>query len=158
LCDALAICKNKNQLRLKIVGAIENVEYYNSCISVLDNAKIEWEYLGAKPKNQLNEVYENSSVFCLPTFHENYGHVIVEALTYGLPIVISEHTPWRNLAEKGVGFDLALEGKLFAEKLDYFTELSDEEYSLYSAKCIEFSKNIIANESVIEENRKLFIV
>jgi glycosyltransferase involved in cell wall biosynthesis len=157
LCDALAICKNKNQLRLKIVGAIENVEYYNSCISVLDNAKIEWEYLGAKPQNQLKEVYENSSVFCLPTFHENYGHVIVEALTYGLPIVISEHTPWRNLAEKGVGFDLALEGKLFAEKLDYFTELSDEEYSLYSAKCIEFSKSIIANESVIEENRKLFI-
>ncbi|MFN5794294.1 MAG: glycosyltransferase family 4 protein [Bacteroidota bacterium] len=157
LCDALAGCKNKNQIRLKIVGAIENTEYYNSCISVLDNAKIEWEYLGAKPQNQLKEVYENSSIFCLPTLHENYGHVIVEALTYGLPIIISDHTPWRNLVAKGVGFDLALEEKLFAEKLDYFTELSDKEYSEHSAKCIEFSKSIIAKESVIEENRKLFI-
>jgi glycosyltransferase involved in cell wall biosynthesis len=157
LCKSLAVCKNKNKIRLKIVGATEDISYYNSCILILENAKIEWEYLGAKPQNELKDVYVNSSVFCLPTLHENYGHVIVEALTYGLPIIISEHTPWRNLVEKGVGFDLALEEKLFAEKLDYFTELSDEEYYVYSAKCIEFSKSIIAKESVIEENRRLFI-
>src|SRR3546814_17574361 len=36
---------------------------------------------------------------------ENYGHVIAEALEAGLRLLISDQTPWRGLAEAGVGHD-----------------------------------------------------
>jgi glycosyltransferase involved in cell wall biosynthesis len=45
----------------------------------------------------------------LPSLGENFGHVIVEALSAGCPILISDRTPWRGLAERGVGWDLPLE-------------------------------------------------
>jgi glycosyltransferase involved in cell wall biosynthesis len=157
LVDALALCKNKRDVLVKIVGAIEDQNYYNTCVSVLEKAKIEWEYLGAKPQNELKEVYLSSSIFCLPTLHENYGHVIVEALSFGLPIIISEHTPWRNLLEKGVGYDLKLELDLFAQKIDYFIEMSNTEFAVFSKNSIQYSKTILAKESVIDDNRKLFI-
>jgi len=157
LAEALSFCKNKNLIRIKIVGAIEDNEYYNSCIGILDNAKIEWEYLGAKPQNELKEVYLSSSIFCLPTLHENYGHVIVEALSFGLPILISGFTPWRNLQVKGVGFDLNLDINLFSEKIDNFVEMSNQEFSVFSKNSIKYSKTILAKESVVAYNRKLFI-
>src|SRR3546814_15539936 len=47
-------------------------------------------------------------IFFLPTFGENYGHVIAEALEAGLRLLICDQTPWRGLAEAGVGHDLPL--------------------------------------------------
>ena len=157
LVEALTFCKYKNSIKIKIVGAKEDLDYYNSCISILENAEIEYEYLGPKPQNELKQVYMSSSIFCLPTLHENYGHVIVEALSFGLPIIISEHTPWRNLPKKGVGYDLKLELVLFAQKIDSFIEMSNTEFAAISKNSIQYSKTILAKESVIDDNRKLFI-
>lgn len=47
-------------------------------------------------------------LFFLPTLGENYGHVIAEALEAGLRLLLSDRTPWRDLARAGVGHDLPL--------------------------------------------------
>ena len=44
----------------------------------------------------------------LPTFNENYGHVILESLTAGCPVIISDQTHWLTLSEKKAGWDLSL--------------------------------------------------
>ena len=44
----------------------------------------------------------------LPTFAENYGHSIVEALSVGTPMLISDNSPWKNLQEKGFGWEISL--------------------------------------------------
>jgi glycosyltransferase involved in cell wall biosynthesis len=54
-------------------------------------------------------VLADSHFFVLPTLGENFGHAIVEAWQSGIPVVISDRTPWRGLAQKNVGWDLALE-------------------------------------------------
>ena len=38
-----------------------------------------------------------SDVFLLPTGGENFGHAIFEALSCGVPVLISDQTPWRGL-------------------------------------------------------------
>lgn len=48
-------------------------------------------------------------LFLLATKGENFGHAIGEALRAGCPVLISDRTPWRGLAERGVGWDLPLE-------------------------------------------------
>ena len=45
----------------------------------------------------------------LPTHGESFGHIIVEAWAAGCPVLISDRTPWRELREQGVGWDVPLD-------------------------------------------------
>jgi len=50
------------------------------------------------------QLYQQASVFVLPTFSENFGIVIAEALAAGVPVITTTGTPWRELPEKGCGW------------------------------------------------------
>ncbi|GAB4483417.1 MAG: hypothetical protein OHK0031_06680 [Anaerolineales bacterium] len=49
------------------------------------------------------DAFFNADVFILPSYSENYGMVIAEALAQGLPVIASTETPWPQLEEKGCG-------------------------------------------------------
>ena len=56
----------------------------------------------------IREAVVSSDLLFLPTAGENFGHAIQEALAAGCPVLISDRTRWRDLAPKGVGWDLPL--------------------------------------------------
>lgn len=63
----------------------------------------------------------------MPTQGENYGHVFIEALSSGTPILLSDQTPWRNLKDKGIGWDIPLARKdRFIHALQAFNHLNVE--------------------------------
>lgn len=43
--------------------------------------------VGRIPLNQVSEYYKNGSIFCMPTKHEPFGIVFIEAMSHKLPIV-----------------------------------------------------------------------
>lgn len=53
-------------------------------------------------------LYTESSLFVLPTYSENFGMVIAEALSCGLPVMTTTGTPWNELNEKGIGWCINL--------------------------------------------------
>ena len=58
-------------------------------------------------KNEVKaRMFCESDIFCLPSFSENYGIVIGEALSYGLPCVVSTETPWAMLEDHNCGFSV----------------------------------------------------
>ncbi len=59
--------------------------------------------------------YAVASLFLLPSHSENFGLVIAEALVRGVPVLTTDTTPWRQLAEHGAGRCVPWE--------DYATEL-----------------------------------
>lgn len=56
------------------------------------------------------KLYQQSSLFCLPSFSENFGMVIAEAMSCGVPALTTNGTPWQLLngevATMGVSFDM----------------------------------------------------
>lgn len=44
-------------------------------------------YLGVLLKDKLAAIYRTADVFCLPTFHEPFGLVFIEAMASGVPVV-----------------------------------------------------------------------
>lgn len=42
-------------------------------------------------------LYQESSIFCLPSYSENFGMVIAEAMSCGLPVITTNNTPWQVL-------------------------------------------------------------
>lgn len=55
--------------------------------------------------------YANSSLFVLPSFSENFGMVIAEALASSLPVIVSKGTPWQDVAFYNAGWwvDISLD-------------------------------------------------
>lgn len=58
-----------------------------------------------------HRLYCESSLFVLPTYSENFGMVIAEAMSCGVPCITTNGTPWQDLNEKHLGWciDLSLE-------------------------------------------------
>ena len=47
--------------------------------------------------------YQDSDFFVLPTYSENFGLVIAEALASGTPVITTQGTPWKDLEEYQCG-------------------------------------------------------
>ena len=73
---------------------------------------------------QLSEVYENADLLLLPSRHENFGNVVIEALAHGCQVAVSNQT--------GVSVDLRESGMI-----DYGVVLERKE-ELWSEWMIEW--------------------
>ena len=44
----------------------------------------------------------------MPSLTENFSYTVLESFQAGIPVLISDQTPWRGLEAKGIGWDLPL--------------------------------------------------
>jgi glycosyltransferase involved in cell wall biosynthesis len=93
----------------------------------------------------------------LPTRGENFGHIILESMQAGVPVLISDQTPWRNLAEHKAGWDLPLEDpKAFAYIIDKVAAMDESELAEWRRGAKEFAARYSNDEKLIALNRNLF--
>lgn len=50
------------------------------------------------------DLYNQADLFVLPTYSENFGIVIAEALAAGVPVITTKNAPWRQLVEHDCGW------------------------------------------------------
>jgi glycosyltransferase involved in cell wall biosynthesis len=59
--------------------------------------------IGSKFGQDKIEIYHSADLFVLPTYSENFGIVVAEALCCGLPVITTKGTPWQELETKKAG-------------------------------------------------------
>ena len=62
------------------------------------------EFVGALKGAQKWEAYRAADLFVLPTYSENFGMTVAEALAAGVPAIVSKGAPWERLEQKKVGW------------------------------------------------------
>lgn len=68
------------------------------------NLQQEISILGPQFDKDKQNSFLSSDLFVLPTFSENFGLVIAEAMSYGLPIITTKGTPWQELDTHNAGW------------------------------------------------------
>lgn len=67
-------------------------------------SRVEVVFTGEKHGEELEREYENCDVLVLPSWTENFGGVVVDALAHGKPVIASKFTPWKVLEDERCGW------------------------------------------------------
>lgn len=150
--------KIQGNIEIDIFGPIEDAAYWKeteqSISKLPENVKV--VYKGYISHEQVLETYFRYHFFVLPTLSENFGHVFVEALAAGCPLLISDQTPWLNLAEKKIGWDIPLENPdKWIEIVNHCINMDSANYSTLSENSREYAKQWLSNPEVEESTLKI---
>jgi len=149
----------KGNVQFNIYGPMEDKSYWAECENIISRVprNVEVKYCGSITHNKVGTVMREHDIFFLPTLGENFGHVILEALCAGCPILISDQTPWRDLEKEGVGWDLPLSKvEMFQEVLQRCVDMDNEEYMKWSERARKYGLEVTKDDGVVEQNRGLF--
>ena len=92
-------------VNLDIYGFKEDSNYWQNCEEII-NRNNNITYCGELVNGGLTPLSNRYTFFILPTYNENYGHVIFEAISLGMiPILSKETTPFDKEINKIVGLN-----------------------------------------------------
>ena len=102
-----------NNWKVRIVGPdqeghTQEVKAECERLGIVDD----WEFVGPEYGEELQSEYANADLFVLPTYSENFGSVVIEALAHEVPVITTKGTPWSELesAKCGKWIDLPSAG------------------------------------------------
>lgn len=153
-----ALSNLQGRVWFDIYGPLEDGRYWEECQRLITSlpANVQVRYRGFVPHEEVHGILQNYHLFFLPTQGENFGYSILEALRAGLPILISDRTPWRDLEAAGVGWDVASEqvGR-FSELLQKCVEMDALEYHELSARAFAYGLRSSTDPDVVAQSRLL---
>ena len=160
LDGALRLLGNlEGDIRFNIYGPLEDSGYWAECEQIISELpqNVAVQYCGTVAHDNVLSVMGAHDLFLFPTLGENFGHVILEAFLAGCPVVLSDQTPWRGLADKRVGWDIPLSGLAdFHSVLQRCVMMDEEEYKMWSDSARAFGLSQTQDDSVVARNRALF--
>lgn len=161
LIDGLAQSKLffSSHSKFVIVGGVEKQfeDYYHGLLEQVKKLGLQEKvkFVGSLTGKSKFQVYASARYSFLVSNSENFGNVVIEALSQGTPVVASTGTPWAKLPEKKAGFWIQNTPETIAETVDSIIQQSDEEYRNYRQGALNYSKEFDVFEHVGEWERIL---
>ncbi|BDQ01735.1 glycosyltransferase [Ignavibacterium sp.] len=143
--------------QIEIVGNGDE-KYINELRKIIlrNNFIDEIKILNPKFGKEKITAYHNADLFVLPTYSENFGMVVAEALACAVPVITTKGAPWEELITHNAGWWIDIGAKPLAKALTEAMQLSDGErkqIGLNGRKLIE--KNYLI-ESVAQKMIQLY--
>lgn len=134
--------------QLKIFGPkTDNIKFLDKA-KLLKNLSIEDPIYG----NKKIDIILNSDALILPSLSENFGLIVAESLSLGLPVATTNNTPWSEISEEKVNcgwiIDQTVTGiLLFLKKLE---NISVDELKLKGENGISLIEKKFDNKDIIK--------
>ena len=99
-----AIQERFSEWRLVIAGP-DNGGYLGKMQHLADELHLKRiEFVGLLKGERKWQAYQDADIFVLPTYSENFGMTVAEALAAGVPAIVSKGAPWQDLERKRAGW------------------------------------------------------
>ncbi len=96
----------KSEWELHIVGNGDPKDYVNHIKELIEKYSESGNIFLFPPMYGEDKIieYSNSNIFILPSYTENFGMVVAEALAMELPVITTRNTPWNCLEKIHAGW------------------------------------------------------
>jgi len=114
--------------RMKVVGPDEG-GHRAQVQKLVEKAGLigEWEFSGPLDGEEKRQALAAASLFILPTYSENFGIAVAEALSSGLPVITTTGTPWQKIREHQCGWWVDPDANSLRTALAEATTMSPEQ-------------------------------
>ncbi len=145
------------EVRLDIYGTRQGDDYYNACLSLAQSLRtVSVKLHGEVAPEQIPALLSHAHFYYSATRGENYGHAIAEALVAGVPVVVSNLTPWKDLPARYAGFDCQASPEGFAPVLQQCLDMDQDTYTQWTAGARAMGEGIARSSQDTEAYRLLF--
>jgi glycosyltransferase involved in cell wall biosynthesis len=149
----------KGTVQFSVYGPIEDIDYWNHCQELMLQLppNVTVEYGGTVSPDGISDLMTQHDLLFLPTLGENFGHVILEAMASGSPVLISDRTRWRGLEAAGVGWDVPLdEPERFQDIIQRCIAMDSVAWDGLSEGARRYAAQRQRDPEAFEQNRTLF--
>jgi glycosyltransferase involved in cell wall biosynthesis len=150
----------RGDVHFDLHGPIHHTAYWEKCLKLIGDlpGNVHFNYHGPVPSEKVPALFaQDHHALFMPNEGDNFGHTMLEAMCSGLPLLISDRTPWRGLAERHVGWDLPLEGAAkFTEAIQRLVAMDQTEFDRWSAGAYAYGMEQVNDPATVAANLKLF--
>lgn len=132
LC-AVAACKNRNNVELHVIGKGEYTKRWKKLATKLGLNNVVWH--GWVQRNEAIQIMQSCHVMVITSLADLTSTVLLEALSYGLPVIATNHCGFANVINDSCGIKVDLKNynevvKGFADAFDRMYEDENFRYQL----------------------------
>lgn len=114
-------------------------------------------YLGFADDDKLVELYKENDIFVLPTFFEGMPTVVLEAMSYGMPIIVTDTGATTDLVDDKNGFIIEkADMKSLKNAIVNFYQLDDAKKKMLSVNSYNKVKDNFTWKVVAQKHYDLF--
>lgn len=146
-------------ISLTIYGPQEDVAYWQQCEALMAAlpSHVTVRHAGVLSPEQVPAALAGHELFVFPTLGENFGHVIFEALKAGLPVLLSDQTPWQSTPDGAVQ-TLPLDALApWREAIKAQAALSPTERQVRRQAAAALADTMMHSSDRVAANRQLFL-
>lgn len=155
-----ALAHVKCRVSFDIFGAVIEPHYWSRCEHLIASlpSHVSVRRHGTVPSQAVPDLFARTDLFFLPSKSENFGHAIFEALSCGVPVLIGDQTPWRNLAAQSAGWDMPLDRpERLSAAIDAFAALDPARRDKLRAGARKVAEKYLQDSTAYSQNRSMFL-
>ena len=142
---------------LTIIGGSNDPKYSKKLHNFVKEHNIcNIEFTGLLSKEKTLQKMAKLDYLILPSRSENFGMVIPEALSMGIPCIATKGTPWEELNTNNCGWWIDGNKRSIADAIECAIATSTENYKLMANNAINLVKERYSIEKTVEELIKLY--
>ncbi len=146
------------KIEFSIYGPIEDIEYWNMCKKLINKlpTNIKVKYFGEIKPDNVIPTLALYDLFILPTKGENFGHVIIESLIAGTPVIISENTKWSLEETQSIKIIELNNFEKWTKTIKEWYDFDENTINLMKKSAKKFAISYLDNDIEIMNNKSLF--
>ncbi len=145
--------------RLTVAGPVEDSRYWARCQDLTAQLGLgeRVSYAGVVAADDAVSFLAGFDLLVLPTLGENFGHVVLEALAAGTPVIVGRDTPWHQIETAGAGWlcDPARPDEV-AGLIRRFAALDDEARARMRQAARQVAATVLDDPGGVDANRAMF--
>jgi len=157
LLDVLSTVRR--EVELTIHGLQENAKYWQQCEAKLAAlpANVRASYAGAVMPEDVPHAFSKHDLFVFPSRGENFGHVVLESLSAGTPVLVSDRTPWQGGESEALEVLSLDKPEAWRDAIERWSGLDTIERRHRRDGALDFAYDYIEHRAGIKECRQLFL-